>query len=109
MLQIIEGLDHIANFLNSLDTEGMTAKEVRTAIYTECLKPGEQNYSEFFSNETGVFKTRKVYHDDVDYIYWWRPGEDIKGLLKAIRLEAKAQVIADLRKEFSNLTKLLGA
>ena len=33
------GLDHIANFINALDSEGMTAKDVRTAIYAECLAP----------------------------------------------------------------------
>lgn len=31
------GLDHIANFINALDTSDMTAKQVRTAIYSECL------------------------------------------------------------------------
>lgn len=31
------GLDHIANFINSLDTADMSAKEVRSAIYAECL------------------------------------------------------------------------
>jgi len=33
------GLDHIANFINALDTSDMTAKQVRTAIYSECLEP----------------------------------------------------------------------
>ena len=33
------GLDHIANFLNALDTEGMTVNEVRSAIYAECVNP----------------------------------------------------------------------
>lgn len=33
------GLDHIANFINALDTEGMTALEVRKAIYKECITP----------------------------------------------------------------------
>lgn len=31
------GYDGIANFLNSLDTSEMTVKELRSAIYTECL------------------------------------------------------------------------
>ncbi|APR52017.1 hypothetical protein CA223_06670 [Sphingomonas koreensis] len=31
------GLDHIANFINALDSSAMSAKEVRTAIYAECL------------------------------------------------------------------------
>ena len=38
-LQLYRGLDHIANFLNSLDTEGMSIKELRSAIYKECLDP----------------------------------------------------------------------
>jgi Mg-chelatase subunit ChlD len=38
-VDILKGLDHIANFLNSLDTEGMTANEVRSAIYKECITP----------------------------------------------------------------------
>lgn len=33
-----EAFDHIANFINALDTSEMTAKDVRTAIYTECLE-----------------------------------------------------------------------
>lgn len=33
------GLDHIANFINSLDTEGMSLNELRSAIYKECLDP----------------------------------------------------------------------
>jgi hypothetical protein len=37
---LLPGLDHIANFLNALDTEGMTTSEVRSAIYSECLEPG---------------------------------------------------------------------
>jgi O-acetyl-ADP-ribose deacetylase (regulator of RNase III)/NTP pyrophosphatase (non-canonical NTP hydrolase) len=35
----LPGLDHIANFLNSLDTEGMTGTEVRKIIYRECISP----------------------------------------------------------------------
>ncbi len=37
--ELLPGLDHIANFLNALDTEGMSVKDVRTAIYIECLEP----------------------------------------------------------------------
>jgi len=37
---LMPGLDHIANVLNALDTEGMTPNEVRSAIYSECLEPG---------------------------------------------------------------------
>jgi len=33
------GLDHIANFMNALDTEGMSTKQVRSAIYAECINP----------------------------------------------------------------------
>lgn len=33
------GLDHIAHFINALDTEGMSVKDVRSAIYAECLSP----------------------------------------------------------------------
>lgn len=33
------GLDHIAHFINSLDSEGMTPNEVRSAIYAECISP----------------------------------------------------------------------
>jgi len=36
---LYEGLDHIANFLNSLDTEGMSANDVRSRIYKECMDP----------------------------------------------------------------------
>lgn len=35
------GLDHIADFINALDSEGMTARDVRKAIYTECITPTE--------------------------------------------------------------------
>lgn len=31
------GLDHVANFINALDTSEMTGREVRSAIYAECL------------------------------------------------------------------------
>ena len=31
------GLDYIANFINSVDTEGMTALQVRSLIYKECM------------------------------------------------------------------------
>ncbi len=37
--EIMPGLDHIANFINALDTSDMSAKDVRTAIYAECLAP----------------------------------------------------------------------
>jgi hypothetical protein len=30
-------LDHIAAFINALDSGDMTGKQVRTAIYSECL------------------------------------------------------------------------
>jgi len=36
---IYPGLDHVANFMNSLDTSDMTAKDVRKAIHMECLDP----------------------------------------------------------------------
>ncbi len=39
VLRLLPGLDHIASFINALDSEGMSAKDVRTAIYTECLEP----------------------------------------------------------------------
>jgi hypothetical protein len=39
MSELWPGLDHIANFINALDSEGMTAGEVRSAIYAECIKP----------------------------------------------------------------------
>lgn len=32
------GFDHIANFINALDTEGMTPIEVRSAVYKECMR-----------------------------------------------------------------------
>ena len=35
------GLDHIANYINSLDTEGMSGLEVRKAIYRQCIQPGK--------------------------------------------------------------------
>lgn len=38
---IMPGLDHIANFINALDSEAMSGKEVRTAIYSECLQPSK--------------------------------------------------------------------
>jgi hypothetical protein len=38
-LKLLPGLDHIANFINSLDTEGLTPVEVRKAIYKECITP----------------------------------------------------------------------
>jgi hypothetical protein len=31
------GLDHIANFINALDSSEMTGRDVRSAIYSECL------------------------------------------------------------------------
>lgn len=37
--RLYPGLDHIANFLNALDSSDMTAKQIRTAIYAECLNP----------------------------------------------------------------------
>ena len=33
------GLDHIAHFLNSLDTEFMSVKDLRSAVYKECMEP----------------------------------------------------------------------
>ena len=32
------GVDYIANFINALDSEGMTGREVRSAIYSACLE-----------------------------------------------------------------------
>lgn len=31
------GLEHIANFINTLDSDGMSGRDVRSAIYSECL------------------------------------------------------------------------
>lgn len=42
-----DALDHIAGFINALDSGEMTAKDVRSAIYSECLtarpKIGEEH------------------------------------------------------------------
>jgi len=40
------GLDHIANFIIALDTQGMSPKQVRSAIYTECTTPTKGEYED---------------------------------------------------------------
>lgn len=40
------GLDHVANFINALDTQGMSAKRVRSVIYAECTTPTEGKYED---------------------------------------------------------------
>ena len=37
---LLPGLDYIAGFINSFDTEGMSGAEVRKVIFKECMEPG---------------------------------------------------------------------
>lgn len=39
MHKLLPGLDHIANFINSFDTEGIGVLEFRKVIYHECISP----------------------------------------------------------------------
>lgn len=59
------GLDHIANFINSLDTEGMTVNEVRSAIYAECIN----------GSSTSETEKAKGYNEAIaDVIRWLHIG-----------------------------------
>ena len=94
-ITLLPGLDHIANFLNALDTEGMAAKDVRTAIYTECLQPSK------------TFATTAALQEQHDLACAAQQASNTAAVElfdKAAALEAK---LADLEERFETVSGLV--
>jgi len=86
------GLDHIANFINTLDTEGMTAKDVRTAIYAECLLPHQHARSD---NAKLADEIEKCLRYDMRETLFDLVGDNLPTILAALRAQAGVVAITE--------------
>jgi hypothetical protein len=69
-------------------------------------------FDEFWVSDKGIYTTRNVYHDDIEYIFYVEfdspdRGKQFKDFLELIRRQGEQRNLSKLKQEFKTLRSII--